>query len=195
MHPFEVDGFDFSTKAGFTRTDQEALLKMMNRMVLCTYPIPAASPDPEDACRRIAQANEWQGPAADLIKEAYGKGGLPNAAFSDAFVPPGWLGQPALYKNVVAPSCRACHILRGTGTQAERQSDIDFHTSTKFDGYADRIRAHVIDRGNMPLAKIVFDAFWSSTKPDALATFLEGKGPTARDTSPTAEASVDRRNV
>jgi hypothetical protein len=36
----------------------------------------------------------------------------------------------------------------------------------------------VIDRGNMPLAKLVFDAFWgaNSNKPETLARFLEGEG-------------------
>lgn len=34
LMPFEVDGFDFSAAAGFTRTDQEAALKQMNKLVL-----------------------------------------------------------------------------------------------------------------------------------------------------------------
>lgn len=49
-----------------------------------------------------------------------------------------------------AQACRVCHLLRGTGT-----SDIDFNTFQHFDAYKDRIKVHVVDRGNMPLAKLV----------------------------------------
>jgi len=182
MHPLEPDHFDFSTAPGFTRAAQEANIKIINRMVLCTYPIPAATGFPEDACRRIAANNEWQGTNADFIKAAYGGNGLPNATFSDTFVPTNWAasGQSTLYREVVAPSCRTCHALRGNASQ----SDIDFEAFTKFQGHADRIKAHVIDRGNMPLARIVYDAFWASTtRVNQLATFLEGQGYTVRDGS------------
>lgn len=171
MMPLEVDTFAFSTTAGLTRADQEAALKTLNGMVLCAYPRPAAAPvSAEDACRRVASATEWQGTAADLIKNAYGGNGLPSATYSDTFVPAGWLGQESLYANVVAPACRSCHLVRGYGTQ----SDIDLNTFAKFQGFADRTRAHVIDRGNMPLAKIVFQDFWASpTRVELLGAFLE----------------------
>lgn len=171
MMPLEVDSFAFSTTAGFTRADQEAALKTLNGMVLCTYPRPAAAPVfAEDACRRVASANEWQGTAADLIKNAYGGNGLLNATYSDTFVPAGWLGQESLYANVVAPACRSCHLVRGYSPQ----SNIDLNSFAKFQGFADRTRAHVIDRGNMPLAKIVFQDFWASpTRVELLGAFLE----------------------
>ena len=198
LHPFEVGTFDFSSKSGFTRASQEAALKTLNKFVLCTYPLPAPSGASEDACRRPATESEWQGTAAELIKNAYGGDGLPNAAFIDTFVPRDWLtsGQSTLYRNVVASSCRACHILRGSAGQ----SDIDFQTFAKFQGYSDRIKAHVLDRGNMPLAKTVFDAFWGSDKPDKLAIFLEGQGIIARDAAgavlqpgrPVADPGPDR---
>src|SRR5690348_7561830 len=44
MHPFEPDVFDFSTtRAGWARADQEASIKAINRMILCSYPIAAPS--------------------------------------------------------------------------------------------------------------------------------------------------------
>jgi mono/diheme cytochrome c family protein len=181
MPLLEVDQLDFSSSPGFTRAEQEAAIKIVNRMILCTYPIPGAAPKfPEDACRRDAQPNEWQGPAAQLIKNAYGGDGLPSATFSKPLVPAGWstVGQTSLYRDVVANYCRACHILRGTASQ----SDIDFDSFAKFQGFADRTKAHVMDRGNMPLARIVYDAFIAD--PSAvgqLATFLEGQGFTVRD--------------
>jgi hypothetical protein len=185
LMPFEVDTLEFSATPGYTRADQEKALEQLNRLVLCTYPLPTGTVQPtgfaEDACngfpRRVANGNEWQGTAAALIKAAYGGDGMPNKTFTDTFVPPGWAGQTALYRNAVVPACRVCHLVRGTLAQ----SDIDFDTFLKFQLHADRIKAHVIDRGNMPLAKIVFDAFWGSSKPDMLATFLQGEGFTVRD--------------
>ena len=179
LHPFEVDAFDFSAAAGFTRAEQEAAIKAINRMVLCSYPLPAASTHPEDACRRQATADEWQGTAAALIKSFYGGDGLPAATFSDTYVPDSWraAGQTTLYQEVVAPACRTCHVMRGTGTQ----SDIDFTTWEKFRPYAERTKAHVFERGNMPLAKIVYDAFWRSSGPGVLASFLQSEGYDVRD--------------
>ena len=181
LHPFEVDAFDFSAAAGYTRAAQEAALKTINRMVLCSYPLPAPSDHPEDACRRPATADEGQGTAAALIKSFYGGDGLPSATFADAYVPDSWraAGQTTLYQEVVAPACRTCHIMRGTGAQ----SDIDFATWEKFRPFAERTKAHVLDRGNMPLAKIVYDAFWRSNGPSVLATFLQGEGLSVRDAS------------
>ncbi len=199
MHHFEVDSFGFSDAAGFTRADQEAKLKTMNQWILCTYPIPAAAtPAPEDGCRRTANASEWQGTAATLIKQAYGGDGMPSAAFSGSFVPQEWVtaGQTTLYQNVVQPSCRTCHILRGSAGN----SDLDFTSYAKFSSYSDRIKAHLIDRGNMPLAKLVFDHFWAGPGPDSVATMLEGQGFTARASTgavlvpgrPVADPGPDR---
>lgn len=175
LHPFEPDTFEFSaTRAGFSRAEQEAAIKSINRMILCSYPLPAPSAHPEDRCRPAAGDSEWQGTAAALIKNAYGGDGLPGATFHDSYVPPSWeqAGQSTLYRQVVATSCRTCHIMRGT----PGNSDLDFTTYEKFVGYADRTRAHVFDRGNMPLAKIVFDAFWGSNRPQLLADFLQAQG-------------------
>jgi mono/diheme cytochrome c family protein len=198
LHPFEADAFDFSTTPGFTRGEQEAPIKAINRMILCSYPLPSPSDFPEDACRRPASQSEWQGSAAALIKASYGGDGLPSPTFSDTDVPPSWraAGQSTLYRSVIVPACRGCHLVRGTGAQ----SDIDFATFEKFRAYAERTRAHVMDRGNMPLAKIVFDAFWGSSQPETLATFLQDQGLVARDSTgavlrpgrPVADPGPDR---
>jgi mono/diheme cytochrome c family protein len=200
MHQFEPDTFDFSTtRAGFSRAEQEASIKAINRMILCTYPLAAPSPHPEDACRRTVGGSEWQGTAAALIKSGYGGDGLPSATFVDDFVPPSWeaAGQSTLYKEVIATSCRTCHAMRGTNAQ----SDIDFNSYEKFVGFADRIKAHVFDRGNMPLAFIVYDAFWDHpARPTLLANFLEGQGYAVKDSAgaplrpgrPIADPGPDR---
>ena len=90
-------------------------------------------------------------------------------------------GQSSLYLNTQAQACRVCHLLRGTGNQ----SDIDFDDFTKFDGYSDRIKAHVLDRGNMPLAKLIYDKYWSTPAIyNTMATYLTSKGYTNTSTQP-----------
>jgi mono/diheme cytochrome c family protein/cytochrome c553 len=179
LHPFEADAFEFSSRPGFTRAEQEAAIKKVNQWILCTYPLPAPSTAPEDQCRRPATESEWQGTAAAFIKAAYGGDGLPSATFNDTFVPESWVvnGQTSLYRNVIAPACRTCHMMRGTGGNA----NIDFTDFNNFKAYADRVKYHVFERGNMPLAKIVYDAFWSTpSRPEALARFLESQGLSVR---------------
>jgi hypothetical protein len=172
LHVFQVDTFEWATTAGFTRADQEARLKDFNTWVLCTYPLAAGAGNaagPNGCTRRAAGTNEWEGTAAALIEAAYGGAALPNAAFDDSTVPAGWAGEAALYEQVVRPYCRTCHVVRGTNNQ----DDIDFSTAAKFAGYADRIKAHVFDRGNMPLALIVYQDFWRSSAPNLLAAYID----------------------
>jgi mono/diheme cytochrome c family protein len=184
-NPLETDAFDFSALPGFGRTDQEAAIKEINRLVLCTIPIAGSSAGPEDDCRRPVASNfVWQGSnTAELIKTAYGGDGLPNATFADTLLPASWAtaGQTQLYQTVIVPYCRTCHIARGTGAQ----SDLDFTSFEKFRSFAPQIRKHVFDRGNMPLGKLVFDRFWVSTGPTSgpavLADFLFAQGIDARD--------------
>lgn len=185
FHFFEPDTFGYSTLANYTRAAQEGAIKTLNQWVLCSYPLPLAASgvpntNPEDQCRRMANADEWQGGAADVIKAAYGGNGLPNPVYVDNYVPASWVaaGQSTLYQNVVQPACRMCHILRGTG----QQSDADFATYDDFLTSADRIKAHVIDRGNMPLTHVLYDRYWAMPGAyGAMNTFLQNAGYTVLD--------------
>lgn len=186
LHPFEPASFDFSTLPAFTRAMQEAKIKTINKMVLCSMPNAGAATG-DDACRRTAIFNEYQGTAATHLKDMYGGAAdtLANAATSltDSYVENSWTvaSQSNLYLNVQANSCRVCHLLRGTGNQ----NDIDFETFTKFDAYSDRIKAHVLDRGNMPLSKLINDKFWATPNIyNAMATYLTSKGFTGTSTAP-----------
>jgi mono/diheme cytochrome c family protein len=181
LHFFEPDTFSFSSLSGRTRADQEAAIKTLNKWVLCTYPLPTTAlgvtnTNAEDACRSVAKLDEWQGGAADVIKAAYGGDGLPNSIYADNYVPAPWVasGQTTLYENVVKPTCRMCHILRGIG----QQSDIDFSTFASFQSSADRIKAHIIDRGNMPLTHILYARYWSTPSTyNTLNAFLQMPDP------------------
>ena len=167
LQGLNVGSFGFSAQTGFTRVNQEDKLRDFNQWVLCTYPLAGAPSGAEDACRVPAGPNEWQGTAAEMVKSWYGMG--MTGTFKDTYLPTGWSGNPSLYTDVVAPFCHTCHILRGTANQ----SDIDFTSLAKFQGYADRTKAHVFDRGTMPLALIVYNDFWKSSAPGTLATFID----------------------
>ncbi len=201
LHPFEPAALDFPTDnkyLQYMRSQQEAKIKTINKMVLCAVPLPVGSVPalPEDSCRRVATVNEYQGNVAEHLKDMYGGDGMPLASSKavDSYVPSAWAsaGQSSLYGNVQAQACRVCHLLRGTGNQ----SDVSFDTFAKFDGYADRIKAHVIDRGNMPLAELIYDKFWNTPAINGtLATFLAGKGytdATSRPGRPVADPGPSR---
>jgi len=196
LQPFEVSNFDFSTMAGNTRADNEAALKLMNRFVMCSYPSAAGSggnncPD-EQAFRREANVNEWQGGAANLIRNAYGGDGLPNDVYADTYMPVSWASNnPDLYRSVIARSCRACHMVRDDA-RAYNNTDIhlDFDDYATFKSYAPLTRHYMIDLGNMPLAKIVYDNFWQTDGPEKLAQFLEQTlVPTSSESLPIRETS------
>lgn len=203
LQSFVVDSFGYSSAPGYTRADQEARFRTINQWVLCSYPLKNGTVKPtgnaEDVCRRVAGFNEWQGSAAEMVKHWYGGPGMASSTFSDTdvYVPMSWraasstVATETLYKSVIAPTCRVCHVLRGTENQAVLpgyDADISFMTysdasNKDFVNYADRIKVHVFDRGNMPLGKLIYERFWNSTQPETLATFLESKGKVVRDTS------------
>jgi hypothetical protein len=173
LQPFNVDSFEWSAAAGFARADQEAVLKIFNQWVLCSYPGGGTVSAAWGTCSAPpAGVNEWQGAAVPLIQNWYGGAAMPNAQFSDTYLPAGWNASAAdveLYRKVVVPFCRTCHLLRGTANQ----SDIDFDSEAKFRGYAARIKTHVFDRGNMPLAFLVYQDFWKSNGPTILASYID----------------------
>ncbi|HZF19829.1 MAG TPA: hypothetical protein VE008_09000 [Burkholderiales bacterium] len=199
LHGQNVDSFGYSTtQAGFAKSDMQPFLADFNQWILCTYPSPTAATvnssaagTPWGTCARpIAGQNEWQGTAAEMIQSWYGGPAMPGP-FSDTYVPAGWNSSTTiagttfapidLYKNVVEPYCRTCHILRGT----KNQDDINFfnygapaagvNPATGFLSYADRIKVMVFDRGNMPLAQIPHQDFWNSSAPQMLATFVDSQ--------------------
>ena len=191
VHTFDFSALtDPSTGTVRSRALQEANMKAINQWVHDTFP------------DNVPSDNEWDGSVArDFIETAYGGSAFPNASYSDsdakAFVPnANWTtsGQAGLYQNVVAPVCMTCHILRGT----RNQSDIAFTTFNQFNAYADRIKAHVYDRGNMPLVKLGFDDFWASNSlmPQLLAAVpdiaAEGASATLKPGRPIADPGPDR---
>ena len=201
LQPLDVGTFEYSESAPWRRVDLEPALKTINQAVYSTYFWNDPADNAADFSYGVA---EWDSTMArEMLESWYGGAGLPGA-FSDAYVPSGWTdastgvaGTSALYSDVVATSCRTCHLLRGILDQ----SDIDFTTYAKFLGYSSRIEDLVYDRGLMPLATLTFREFHETTAlAEQLAGFIPGFSHTAGDGSlllpgrPVARAGPDRRH-
>jgi hypothetical protein len=88
--PYDTGNFAFSSKAGLTEVDQQASLHGLNTNVLATSPTPAT--------QSLIQG--WYASGTDVLDKNY--------------VPTSWVQGTALdvnlYKNVIARSCRTCHV-------------------------------------------------------------------------------------
>jgi hypothetical protein len=152
--PFDLDNFDYLKDPAFSRSAQESNFKRLNQMI----------PDPTPV-------------VIELIEGWYNKGRL--AEQNSEFIPNGWKGHEQLYKNVVKPVCRTCHVA----------------LSPDFKGF-DNFRANAGHRDNgrivpglietfvcdnapsttarkMPQAAVTFDQLWLNPAARAvLARFL-----------------------
>ncbi len=118
---------------------------------------------PVGTAEALTSVQDLRVPApVELIEGWYGGSGMPSVTFDGTFVPKGWLPPIApanaaeLYLKVVGPTCRACHVQRGT----LRRGEIDFSTYADFLSYAGRIETLVYRAAVMPLAKRTFEHFW-----------------------------------
>lgn len=112
---------------------------------------------------------------AELLDGWYGPSGSPKPGPAPdlSFVPPGFFGpaQTALYEEVVAPSCRTCHIAR------DQSQDLNVY-SGELDIRRGAIESLVCGQAkSMPNARLTFNAFWWSTdphRPVSLAAWDDG---------------------
>ncbi|MEM7206602.1 MAG: hypothetical protein AAF434_02145 [Pseudomonadota bacterium] len=200
LHPFELETFEFSNTASFTREEQEAALKAMNLLALEAYP-------QEGDTDFINGDGLWSGDGARAIVHAMYGGETTPLDYIDDHVPDGWITDPGdpnsppagadvLYREVVGPHCSVCHSKRGTTLQ-----DIeDFSTYDNFIQYADLTQYYVFDAGSMPASRLNFEAFWGTPeKADLLASFLPGfsrldtDGAVLKPGRPIADPGPDRR--
>jgi len=171
---------------GFSRADQEKNFRELNRAVLSHHKQGAQFDEVSGLTRRVAPV--------EMIRGWYGGATLPNDTFDESFVPVGWRpseerGIPAgarrVYREVIGPTCRACH--------AQRESALDFATFRGFDALRAEILnltytvpytlAHAAnddsparpgdDRAVMPLALRTYENFWNGTAPARLRNFIE----------------------
>jgi hypothetical protein len=93
-----------------------------------------------------------------LILGAYGAAAAPlTGTYDNHWVPAGWVDEPALYQDVVAPYCRSCHLQAGP----------DFVSRDDFRGLADLIESDVCQNRSMPHSPATSVDFWTSSNPYA----------------------------
>jgi hypothetical protein len=175
---------------GFSRADQEKNFRELNRAVASHHRQRAKFDDVSGLNRHVAPL--------EMIRGWYGGATLPNDTFDESFVPVGWrpsvergipAGADEIYREVVGPTCRACH--------AQRESSLDFATFKGFDAFRDAIvnltytvpseLVHAPtddsparpgdDRAVMPLALRTYENFWNSAAPAQLLEFIHALPP------------------
>ncbi len=140
--PFDLDQFDFSCEEATSREAHQGAFREFNGAILQS-----------DAPATLKE----------LIKGWYGGFGLPDATQNSKWVPPGWKTEPELYRQVVAPSCRNCHLTRTSAS-------LDFDNSTDFAALQAQISGNVVfgpspSGFRMPHAEATWERFWLSTTP------------------------------
>jgi CSLREA domain-containing protein len=140
--PFDAASFIYSTQPGYTRADQEEALRRLNGFVYRS--LPAAQ------IRTLIEG--WYGGAANL--------NTPGAVLNDAYLPATYDGSEAdraLYRQVVKPYCRGCHVAQNLTLEAPAQL-----------GFVPAFNA-VYGASTMPHAEVTAHDFWSSSAPAVLA--------------------------
>lgn len=161
--PYDTGNFEFSSKAGLTEADQEAAIYNLNQNVLNAGPT---------------------GAETDLITGWYSS----SHTLNKNYVPPSWTGQSAtaisFYQNVLARSCRTCHVAMVEGYNFDhytnitpggpfyRGEDATLDVGTTVCGGRQVIRAHT-----MPNSLVTFNRFWQSSgtavdQPSILSLFF-----------------------
>jgi hypothetical protein len=145
QHSFEFYSDDPSHS--FSRASQELSFLLLNRLIARTelYALPEAR----------ALLNGFYGaPAYEVDPNAW-----PSRSFQNDFVPDGWNvndDSRQIYKKVIAPYCRTCHISHST---------LHFGNWDNFSAFQHQIREAMCkarDANIMPNAEATLNAFWRS---------------------------------
>ncbi len=164
--------------SSYTRAAQEPNLKQLNQLAYCTYQ-PEIEPVGGKNVDRFAGTRE-------LVAKWYGGSGqpdtncpttgqptatlLPGAAYDDSGTPALWTAQSvggattlssdALYHQLLARNCRACH----TQNADTKQQFTDYPAFIKFfqpvSGAPGLGVKYVFQQGRMPLARLTMDRIW-----------------------------------
>jgi hypothetical protein len=146
--PYDTGNFEFSSKPGLTEADQEEAIYNLNRNVLNVNPTVA----------ELELIAGWYQSSHTLDKN---------------YLPVSWQGQgPAassFYQNVVARSCRGCHVAMVEGYNfdhyANINGDVNYRFTFAYDltytigcyGANSVFRSH-----SMPNSLVTFNRFWNS---------------------------------
>jgi len=134
--PFDLEGFTYAKETGVAT----AQFRELNRGIYLYTPMT---------------------PAMQTLIEGWYGGALNDAnanAFTINFIPAGWAGEAALYKDAVRISCRGCHVMR--------KDSIGFGS---FKDFQAEIQESIVCKSLlMPNAQRTFSIFWGSMAANAV---------------------------
>ncbi|MEZ4362328.1 MAG: hypothetical protein R3B48_19220 [Kofleriaceae bacterium] len=138
--PFDVDNFSYSTTAGYTLAAQQGAFRALNKLVLGTGSTSAIS---------------------ELINGWYHNNVEVNGPDQDTdFVPPGWSDQKVVYREVVKPYCRGCHV--ALNDPAAAPAIFDINTFAELNAYRLVAMNRVCELHDMPHSEVTRKLFWQS---------------------------------
>ncbi len=142
--------FDVASFGAPTNGFDDAAFKALNCDIITQTPLP-------DAVTELV--NGWHNCASTV-----------DDSFDDTFVPAGWSGtdQTALYEDVVAGTCRACHVAqeRDGSNDDDPDNDLDFNRYQDWDGMGlDFVKFVICDGYYMPHAEVTFNKLWFTLTP------------------------------
>jgi hypothetical protein len=170
--PFDLTSFDLPTidddnnpatpPKNFKASQQSEFKRLNVQMVLATGPVPPI--------RRVVEK---------MYGARVGETSFPRTTQNEQFVvadpAPGWSASSSdrsMYRTVVAPTCRTCHIAQG--------SSIAWDQASIFKAYDPLIASYVCSLHVMPHALMTHRRFWLSVSPNRparLYTFLNRPPP------------------
>lgn len=163
--PFDLDQFDFD--ATHTRAGQEGVFRQLNQMVRNVAENSGNNPNNVLS----DQIDGWYHNTAHTTT-ATGSFDL-SGSFDSSYLPAGWdstqtsasVDAANLYRDVVRPSCRGCHLV----------NSIPFDSEADFVDFASlavgRITAY-----QMPQSLQAIRNFWQSDQPSSLENYLRANG-------------------
>jgi hypothetical protein len=156
--PFDTHFYTFP--ALNPKAAQQAAIKDLNDLVKLTH---TQEPGSISATNAIA----------DMIDGMYTPP-PPLPEQDENFVVSGWNSQPirqGMYKDVIARTCRTCHVANIFGTAAPGSLPLVFDQSSQFIDVLGKAESRVCVQHVMPHARVPHSLFWTSTGPSMPAQF------------------------
>lgn len=161
---YSTDEISASQVRAYSREAQLAAFNTMNKAALRTYLHKSQSLVDDDPLDDIDPTDRWIAPI-ELVNAWYGTSievladldDLDGQDFSGDAILDGWFTEQAIYEDVFARYCRACHIQLANTSLNFDLSDEFFDVS---DPDSTRLEDVVFGRGAMPLARLTMDRFW-----------------------------------
>jgi hypothetical protein len=147
--PLDLDAFLYSQESRFTLERQEEAFRRLNQVVKET--------DPTPAIRELIDG--WYDGAVED----------PHTPFDRNFVPMGWQAVPfvppqqdpqTLYKTIVQPYCRGCHV--ALSSQPNSALDFDAYSDLVFYRAVGLLESDACRAYSMPHAEVSLARFWAS---------------------------------